>query len=123
MRRHVWNYWGTCFTINNTIFSYTWRYTLPTKSLDPPVIFHLNSQKIYETHLQINFFFFQTEAAMNALQFLMEIIEKLVNDPGQFENYQKELTALYIDHADNQHVVSNAIELFFNNVSNSFYNV
>lgn len=54
---------------------------------------------------------------MNALQFLIDIIEKLVNDPGQFENYQKELTALYIDHADNQHVVSNAIELFFNHVS------
>ncbi|XP_031621959.1 polyadenylate-binding protein-interacting protein 1 [Contarinia nasturtii] len=55
-----------------------------------------------------------TEAAMNALQFLIDTIEKLMNDPGQFENYQKELTTLYIDHADNQHVVSNAIELFFN---------
>lgn len=54
---------------------------------------------------------------MNALQFLIDIIQKLVNDPGQFENFQKELTALYIDHADNQHVVSNAIELFFNHVS------
>lgn len=60
---------------------------------------------------------FQTEAAMNALQFLIDTIEKLMNDPGQFENYQKELTTLYIDHADNQHVVSNAIELFFNHVS------
>lgn len=54
---------------------------------------------------------------MNALQFLIDIIEKLVNDPGLFENYQKELTALYIDHADNQHVISNAIELFFNHVN------
>lgn len=57
---------------------------------------------------------------MNALQFLIDTIEKLINDPGQFENYQKELTTLYIDHADNQHVVSNAIELFFNHVSNLF---
>lgn len=54
---------------------------------------------------------------MNALTFLIEIIEKLMSDPGKFENYQKELTTLYIDHADNQHVVSNAIELFFNHVS------
>lgn len=58
----------------------------------------------------------QTEAAMNALQFLVDTIEKLMNDPGQFENCQKELTTLYIDHANNQHVVSNAIELFFNHV-------
>lgn len=54
---------------------------------------------------------------MDALQFLIDTIEKLMNDPGLFENYQKELTTLYIDHADNQHVVSNAIELFFNHVS------
>lgn len=54
---------------------------------------------------------------MNALSFIIEIIEKLMSDPGKFENYQKELTTLYIDHADNQHVVSNAIELFFNHVS------
>lgn len=62
---------------------------------------------------------------MNALQFLIDIIEKLVNDPGLFENYQKELTALYIDHADNQHVISNAIELFFNHVNlpNSMFNI
>lgn len=62
---------------------------------------------------------------MNALQFLIDIIEKLVNDPGLFENYQKELTALYIDHADNQHVISNAIELFFNHVNlpNSMSNI
>lgn len=54
---------------------------------------------------------------MIALQFLVNTITKLMNDPGQFENYQKELTTLYIDHADNQHVISNAIELFFNHVS------
>lgn len=54
---------------------------------------------------------------MNALSFLIDIIEKLMDDPGQFENYQKELTTLYIDHADNQHVISNAIELFFTHVS------
>lgn len=54
---------------------------------------------------------------MNALHFLIDTIEKLMNDPGKFENYQKELTTLYIDHADNQHVISNAIELFFNHVS------
>lgn len=57
---------------------------------------------------------------MNALHFLIDTIEKLIHDPGQFENYQKELTTLYIDHADNQHVVSNAIELFFNHVRNDF---
>lgn len=55
-----------------------------------------------------------SEAAMIALQFLVNTITKLMNDPGQFESYQKELTTLYIDHADNQHVISNAIELFFN---------
>lgn len=60
---------------------------------------------------------FQSEAAMSALTFLIETIEKLMSDPGKFEAYQKELTTLYIDHADNQHVVSNAIELFFNHVS------
>lgn len=54
---------------------------------------------------------------MNALSFLMEIIEKLMNDPGLYESYQKELTSLYNDHSDDQHVVSNAIELFFNHVS------
>lgn len=53
---------------------------------------------------------------MSALQFLVDTIEKLMNDPGQFENCQKELTTLYIDHVNNQHVVSNAIELFFNHV-------
>lgn len=57
---------------------------------------------------------------MNALQFLVDTITKLMNDPGLFENYQKELTTLYIDHAENQHVVSNAIELFFNHVSMRF---
>lgn len=56
---------------------------------------------------------------MSALSFLIEIIEKLMNDPGQYETYQKELTTLYLDHAENQHVVSNAIELFFNHVSQS----
>lgn len=54
---------------------------------------------------------------MNALSFLMEIIGKLMDDPGQYESYQKELTSLYNDHSDDQHVVSNAIELFFNHVS------
>lgn len=54
-----------------------------------------------------------SEAEMHALSFLIEIMEKLNNDPGKFEDFQKELTTLYIEFSHNQHVMSNAIELIF----------
>jgi len=54
-----------------------------------------------------------TEAEIHALSFLIEIMEKLNSNPGKFEDYQKELTALYIEFAENHHVICNAIELIF----------
>lgn len=54
---------------------------------------------------------------MQALSFLIEVMSKLMDDPGQFENIQKELTSIFIEFSDNQHVMSNGIELIFNQVS------
>lgn len=57
-----------------------------------------------------------TEAELHALSFLLEVMEKLNSNPGKFEDYQKELTTLYIEFAENHHVISNAIELIFTQV-------
>lgn len=43
-------------------------------------------------------------------------MEKLNSNPGKFEDYQKELTALYIEFSENHHVICNAIELIFTQV-------
>lgn len=58
-----------------------------------------------------------TEAEIHALSFLLEVMEKLNSNPGKFEDYQKELTTLYIEFAENHHVICNAIELIFTQVS------
>lgn len=55
----------------------------------------------------------QSEAENHALEFLNEVIHKLMNDPGLYETYQKELTTLYLEFVDNHHVISNAIESIF----------
>lgn len=59
----------------------------------------------------------QTEAENHALEFLNEVIHKLMNDPGLYETYQKEVTTLYLEFVDNHHVISNAIEAIFVSVS------
>lgn len=57
-----------------------------------------------------------TEAEIHALSFLLEVMDKLNSNPGKFEDYQKELTTLYIEFAENHHVICNAIELIFTQV-------
>lgn len=52
-----------------------------------------------------------------ALDFLAETIQMLIEDPGKFEQSQKELNALYIEFAQDNYVISNAIEMLFDNVS------
>lgn len=61
--------------------------------------------------------FIQSEAENHALNYLSEVIHKLINDPGQFDVIQKELTTLYLEFTENHHVISNAIEIIFVAVS------
>lgn len=60
---------------------------------------------------------------MHALSFLIEVMEKLNSDPGKYESYQKELTTLYIEFSENQHVISNAIELIFTQVNTVYWTI
>lgn len=52
-----------------------------------------------------------------ALDFLAETIQMLIEEPGKFEQSQKELNALYIEFAQDNYVMSNAIEMLFEHVS------
>lgn len=54
---------------------------------------------------------------MAALDFLTETINILNDDPGKFEQSQKELNALYIEFAQDNYVISNSIEILFDHVS------
>lgn len=54
---------------------------------------------------------------MAALNILVEVMQKLNDDPGMFETYQKELNSIYIEFANNGYVISNAIEFIFDQVS------
>lgn len=56
------------------------------------------------------------------MSFLIEVMEKLNSNPGKFEDYQKELTTLYIEFAENHHVICNAIELIFTQVIKQILN-
>ncbi|KAG5676043.1 hypothetical protein PVAND_005898 [Polypedilum vanderplanki] len=55
----------------------------------------------------------QTETEQLALDFLSEVVSKLNDNPGLFENYQKKLRELFQELADNHFVMSNAIETIF----------
>lgn len=58
---------------------------------------------------------------MTALNFLIEVMRKLNDDPGMFETYQKELNSIYIEFAQNEYVISNAIEIIFDQVKCFIY--
>jgi len=54
-----------------------------------------------------------SEAESHVLNFLIEVMRKLNADPGSFESYQKELNSLYLEYAHSEFVISNAIEIIF----------
>lgn len=62
-------------------------------------------------------FLLQSEAESHVLSFLIEVMRKLNADPGSFESYQKELNSLYLEYAHSEFVISNAIEIIFDQVS------
>lgn len=43
-------------------------------------------------------------------------MKKLNADPGKFEHYQKDLTNLFLEYTQNNFVLSNAIEIIFEQV-------
>lgn len=53
---------------------------------------------------------------MGALNFLIEVMQKLNDNPGMFETFQKELNSIYIEFSHNEFVISNAIEIIFDQV-------
>ncbi|CRL01072.1 CLUMA_CG014225, isoform A [Clunio marinus] len=55
----------------------------------------------------------QTETEQVALDYLSEVVSKLNDNPGLFENYQKRLREMFMELADNHFVMSNAIEIIF----------
>lgn len=57
---------------------------------------------------------------MHALNLLVEVIKKLINDPGMFETYQREVAAAYREFANNTYVMCNAIEFIFVQVKSFF---
>jgi hypothetical protein len=61
-------------------------------------------------------FFFQTETEQVALDYLAEVVSKLNDNPGLFENYQKRLREMFLELANNHFVMSNAIETIFEQV-------
>lgn len=65
---------------------------------------------------------FQSEAESHVLSFLIEVMRKLNADPGAFESYQKELNSLYLEYAHSEFVMSNAIEIIFEQVRYYYYN-
>lgn len=60
--------------------------------------------------------FFQTETEQVALDYLSEVVSKLNDNPGLFENYQKRLREIFLELANNHFVMSNAIETIFEQV-------
>lgn len=58
----------------------------------------------------------QSEAEGAALNFLVEVIGVLSEDPGKFEKCQKELNSFYIEFSQNNYVISNSIEILFDHV-------
>lgn len=55
----------------------------------------------------------QTETEQLALDYLSEMITKLNDNPGLFENYQKKMREMFGELVDNHFVMSNAIETIF----------
>lgn len=51
-----------------------------------------------------------------ALDYLGEVIAKLNDNPGLFENYQKKLRDMFVELVDNHFVMSNVIENIFEQV-------
>jgi polyadenylate-binding protein-interacting protein 1 len=51
-----------------------------------------------------------------ALDYLTEVIQKLNDSPGMFENFQKKMREMYLELANNHFVISNAIEIIFEQV-------
>jgi hypothetical protein len=51
-----------------------------------------------------------------ALDYLSEVVSKLNDNPGLFENYQKRLREMFLELASNHFVMSNAIETIFEQV-------
>lgn len=51
-----------------------------------------------------------------ALDYLSEVVSKLNDNPGLFENYQKRLREMFLELANNHFVMSNAIETIFEQV-------
>jgi hypothetical protein len=58
----------------------------------------------------------QTETEQVALDYLSEVVQKLNDNPGLFENYQKRLREMFLELAGNHFVMSNAIETIFEQV-------
>lgn len=54
-----------------------------------------------------------TEPEDAALCFLAEVICKLEDNPGLFDNYQKKLREIFYDLANNNFVMSNSLEMLF----------
>lgn len=78
-------------------------------------------------HKQVNFYNFliirmllnfslQTETEQVALDYLSEMMTKLNDNPGLFENYQKKLREMFLELSNNHFVMSNAIETIFEQV-------
>jgi polyadenylate-binding protein-interacting protein 1 len=55
----------------------------------------------------------QTESEQIALDFLDEVVSKLNDNPGLFENHQKKLCELFGELTENHFVLSNVIEMIF----------
>lgn len=51
------------------------------------------------------------------MDYLSEVVSKLSENPGLFENYQKRLREMFLELANNHFVMSNAIETIFEQVS------
>lgn len=50
------------------------------------------------------------------MDYLSEVVTKLNDNPGLFENYQKRLREMFLELANNHFVMSNAIETIFEQV-------
>lgn len=57
---------------------------------------------------------FQTEKETRALSFLSEVMDQLTDNPGLFEEIQRQVTNIFHDFSfNNNFVMSNAVELIF----------
>lgn len=52
-----------------------------------------------------------------ALDYLTEVIAELYDNPGMFENIQRKLKATFVEFRGNNFVLSNAVEMIFEQVS------